>query len=226
MPAIGLKGEPLTVTGRVKLICDGRYRHRGPASRRHADGLGPSVVLDTSRVEIAVISRHVEPNDINCLLSLGIDPTQKRFLMLKSRVHWRAGFKPMAKAVVECAGTGVCTSDYSQLRFHKVRRPIYPPGPDQRVERAAARQTAKAPGRQESGNRRCVCVLRQPADSPWRSLGVLAFLAVLRSRRRLVSPERPPADIALRKKVAFSVCSAVSRLRASRCDAPENMPGR
>ena len=32
----------------------------------------------------------------------------------------------MAKAVVDCAGIGVCTSDYGQLRCEKVRRPIYP----------------------------------------------------------------------------------------------------
>ena len=88
--------------------------------------MGPSVVLDTGRVEIALISRHVEPNDINCLLSLGIDPMQKRYVMLKSRIHWRAGLGSMAKAVVECAGIGVCTSDYSQLTFKNVRRPIYP----------------------------------------------------------------------------------------------------
>jgi microcystin degradation protein MlrC len=46
--------------------------------------------------------------------------------MLKSRIHWRAGLGKLAKAVVECAGVGVSTSDYSQLRFNKVRRPIYP----------------------------------------------------------------------------------------------------
>jgi adenosylmethionine-8-amino-7-oxononanoate aminotransferase len=32
----------------------------------------------------------------------------------------------LAKAVVDCAGVGVCTSDYDQLQFTKVRRPIYP----------------------------------------------------------------------------------------------------
>lgn len=126
MPAIGLKGEPLTITGRVKLISEGRYRNRGPMATGVPVDLGPTVVLDTGKVEIVVISRHVEPNDVNCFLALGIDPTQKRYLMLKSRVHWRAGFRDIAKSVVECAGVGVCTSDYSQLRFAKVRRPIYP----------------------------------------------------------------------------------------------------
>jgi microcystin degradation protein MlrC len=32
----------------------------------------------------------------------------------------------LAHAVVECAGTGVCTSDYAMLAFRRVRRPIYP----------------------------------------------------------------------------------------------------
>jgi microcystin degradation protein MlrC len=126
MPAIGRKGEPRSVTGRVKLISDGRYRNRGPMSTGVLMDMGPTVMLDTGKVEIVVISRHVEPNDLGCLLSLGIDPTTKRYLMLKSRVHWRAGFKPIAKAVIECAGTGVCTSDYGQLAFKNVRRPIYP----------------------------------------------------------------------------------------------------
>jgi hypothetical protein len=31
--------------------------------------------------------------------------------------------------VVECNGTGVCTSDYDALKFRHVRRPIYPLDP-------------------------------------------------------------------------------------------------
>ena len=46
--------------------------------------------------------------------------------MLKSRIHWRAGLRHLAADVIECAGVGVCTSDYDQLTFKNVRRPIYP----------------------------------------------------------------------------------------------------
>ena len=126
MPAIGLAGEPLEVTGRVRLISDGRFRNLGPAATGIEMNLGPTVVLDTGRVEIVVISRHHEPNDLNCFLSLGIDPRARRFLLLKSRIHYRAGFSDIAREVIECAGTGVCTSDYDMLDFRKVRRPIYP----------------------------------------------------------------------------------------------------
>jgi microcystin degradation protein MlrC len=126
MTAIPGESPPLIVTGRVKTISNGRYKNRGPMARGVAMDMGTAVVLDTGAVEIALISRHVEPSDLNCLLGLGIDPLQKRYVMLKSRIHWRAGLGPMAKAVVECAGVGVCTSDYSQLRFSRVRRPIFP----------------------------------------------------------------------------------------------------
>ncbi len=126
MPSIDRQGEPQTVTGKVKLISDGQYRNLGPASKGILMDMGPTVVLDTGKVEIVVISRHQEPNDLGCFLSLGIDPRTKKYLMLKSRIHYRAGFAPIAADVIECAGTGVCTSDYSILDFKNVRRPIYP----------------------------------------------------------------------------------------------------
>lgn len=126
MPSIGLRGAPREVTGRVRVIADGRYRNEGPALKGVQMDMGPTVVLDTGNVEVVVITRQQEPNDLACLKSVGIDPGRKRFLMLKSRVHYGAGFAGLAKAVIECAGTGVCTSDYSALRFEKVRRPIFP----------------------------------------------------------------------------------------------------
>ncbi len=126
MPSIGKAGEPREVIGKVKLISDGLYRNLGPASAGLLMDMGPTVVLDTGKVDIVVISRQQEPNDKNAFLSLGIDPARKKYLMLKSRVHYRAGFRDIAKEVIECAGTGVCTSDYDQLTFENVRRPIYP----------------------------------------------------------------------------------------------------
>src|SRR5712692_9867868 len=117
MPAIPGESPPLTVSGTVKTISNGRFRNKGPMGRGVLTDMGPSAVIDTGRVEVALISRHVEPSDLNCFYALGIDPLQKRFLMLKSRIHWRAGLGTMARAVVECAGMGVCTSDYSQLTF-------------------------------------------------------------------------------------------------------------
>ena len=130
MPALGLQGRPREVSGNVRSIVPGLYRNEGPMARGELADMGPAAVLDTGKVEIAVISRHVEPHDIAAFRTLGIDPEKKRYLMLKSRVHWRAGLGPIAKAVVECAGEGVCTSDYATLNFRRVRRPVFPLDPE------------------------------------------------------------------------------------------------
>jgi microcystin degradation protein MlrC len=126
MPALAEQSAPLEITGRVKLLSDGEFPATVAMSRGLTLQMGPTAVLAAGSVDIVVVSRHVEPFDPGCLRAVGIEPTARRYLMLKSRIHYRVGFRDMARAVVECAGRGVCTSDYAQLRFDHVRRPIYP----------------------------------------------------------------------------------------------------
>ena len=126
MPALARQSRPLELTGRVKLISEGRYKATVPMSRGLTMNMGTTAVLSVGSVDIVVVSRHVEPFDPGCFRSLGIEPTERRYLMLKSRIHYRTGFKPLVKEVVECAGLGVCTSDYSEVTFEHVRRPIFP----------------------------------------------------------------------------------------------------
>lgn len=126
MPALSRQSAPLTVTGRVKLLCDGEFPATVAMSRGLTMQMGTTAVLSTGKVDIVVVSRHIEPFDPGCFRAVGIDPASRRYLMLKSRIHYRVGFRDLARAVVECAGRGVCTSDYGELTFEKVRRPIYP----------------------------------------------------------------------------------------------------
>ncbi|MDE0758170.1 MAG: M81 family metallopeptidase [Pseudomonadales bacterium] len=126
MPALAEQSAPLELTGRVKLISDGLFPATVAMARGLTMNMGKTVVFTTGKVDIVIISRHIEPFDPGCFKSLGIDPGSRRYLMLKSRIHYRVGFMPIVKKVVECAGLGVCTSDYSELTFRQVRRPIYP----------------------------------------------------------------------------------------------------
>jgi len=126
MPALSRQSQPLELTGRVKLISDGRFKATVAMGRGLTMNMGTTAVLSLGSIDVVVVSRHVEPYDPGCFRSLGIEPTDRRFLMLKSRIHYRTGFKALVKEVVECAGLGVCTSDYSEVTFENVRRPIYP----------------------------------------------------------------------------------------------------
>ncbi len=126
MPALKQQSKPLAVKGRVTRISDGIFPATVPMSRGLNMNMGITAVLSTGSVDIVVISRHIEPFDPGCFASLGIDLDRRRFLMLKSRIHYRVGFRDRVSHTVECAGRGVCTSDYSEIEFHHVRRPIFP----------------------------------------------------------------------------------------------------
>ena len=126
MPSIGAPATPLTLTGRVRRISDGQYILRGPMGAGGRARNGPTVLIESGGVQIVVMSLYQEPFDLECFHSLGIDPMRMRFVVIKSRVHWRAGLGDLAREVVECAGVGVTTSDYSILKFERVRRPVFP----------------------------------------------------------------------------------------------------
>lgn len=126
MPSIGEVGEPLEITGVVKILTNGEWTVRGPMYTGVKVYMGPTAVLDTGNMEIVVVSNHHEPWDQGVFTSVGIQPEYKRYLVLKSRIHYRAGFAPIAKATLTLDGKGVTTSDNNLLDYHNVRRPIYP----------------------------------------------------------------------------------------------------
>jgi microcystin degradation protein MlrC len=126
MPSVGLTGKPLVVTGKVRTLTDGEWTIRGPMYTGTKVHMGPTAVLDTGKMQIVVTSLSHEPWDAGVFRSVGIEPTEQRYLLLKSRIHYRAGFEKMGKATLTLDGEGVTTSDNSKLTFTRLRRPIYP----------------------------------------------------------------------------------------------------
>jgi microcystin degradation protein MlrC len=126
MPLMPVQSSPLTVTGTVQTISSGTFTLKGGLTPGLRVFMGPTVVLNTGKIELILLSRHIEPTAQEMLTNLGITPAAKKFIAIKSRVHFRADMGRAAREIVECAGVGACTSDYNQLKFHNVRRPIFP----------------------------------------------------------------------------------------------------
>ena len=101
-----------------------------PMGRGTTTDMGQTGVLEipsgAGSVSVVVISRNVEPSDPGCFRSVGIEPTQMRYLILKSRIHYRAGFSDISAVDIPCNGVGVTSSDNTLFTFEHVRRPIHP----------------------------------------------------------------------------------------------------
>jgi len=126
-PTLTEQPAPLRLTGTVGATGDGMLTVTGPVFTGTLVNMGPSVRFDADcGVQIVVTSRRIEPYDLGVFRSLGIEPADKRYLVLKSRIQYKPTFVPIARGVVECDGVGVASSDYSLFRFQRLRRPIYP----------------------------------------------------------------------------------------------------
>ena len=135
MPAMGLKGKPLRVTGKVKAITDGSFIVTGPMATGTTVRMGRTAVLDTGKMQIVVSERRTEPFDLGVFTHCGIDPRRKKYVLIKSRQHFRAGFEPIARHIVMCDGDGCTASDLKLFKYEKVKRPLYPFDLDMRLGR-------------------------------------------------------------------------------------------
>ena len=132
MPQLDLKGQSLHLTGTVYKTASGRWTVKGPMYTGVSVNTGPTAVLATGGMKIVVTSLHHEPWDASILFENGIDPLSCKYILLKSRIHYRAGFQPIQPdltAHFTLDGTGVTTSDNSAITYTHLRRPIYPLDP-------------------------------------------------------------------------------------------------
>jgi microcystin degradation protein MlrC len=126
-----LHGAPLEVTGKVVRLSDGRFRHTGPMSGGVEYHLGPTAVLaldgaEGGQVEAIVTTHRYQPTDLNVFRSQGIEPTAKQIVAVKSSVHFRAAFGPIAAEVIEVDTPGLTNPRLDGLPYRRLNRPIYP----------------------------------------------------------------------------------------------------
>lgn len=121
-----LHGDPIDIEGRVRLIYDGRYIYKGPMSRGARGDIGTSAVIRVDGVDVIVCSKRVQTRDPEVFRSAGIDPFDNDVLAVKSAVHFRAGFKELAKAIIIADGPGLTSLDLTRFPYTRIRRPMWP----------------------------------------------------------------------------------------------------
>jgi microcystin degradation protein MlrC len=92
--------------------------------------LGPTAVLDVDDVKVILISHRWQTLDPEMIRFVGIDPLEEKIVVVKSTIHYRAAFEPIARQIVEVDAPGLSSSNLGRFRFERVRRPIFPLDPD------------------------------------------------------------------------------------------------
>jgi microcystin degradation protein MlrC len=129
--------EPVQVKGRVKVLSDGVFTLKGPMSTGSLANMGTTAVIDVNGISVVVTEARDAPiPDPTLYRSVGVEPTDKKIVVIKQKHHWRAAYEPIAKRIISVH----CPTDYSvstyasidpltgkpSWPYKKVKRPIWP----------------------------------------------------------------------------------------------------
>jgi microcystin degradation protein MlrC len=120
----GFPGEtPLAARFTIERLGDGRFTGTGPFYRGSRFDLGPMALVRTGTAQIVIASRKQQAADAEMFRHVGAEPADARVLVLKSSVHFRADFGPLASRVALVEAPGPNVADPAKLPFTRL-----PPG--------------------------------------------------------------------------------------------------
>ncbi|WP_119303252.1 M81 family metallopeptidase [Dongia deserti] len=120
----GAGNTPYEGTFTVEALGDGNFPATGPFYRGNRMQLGPMAVLKKDGVRVVLCSRKQQCADQAMLRHVGIEPSAQKILALKSSVHFRADFQPIAEEILIVAAPGTNPVDNRDLPYKRIRKGI------------------------------------------------------------------------------------------------------
>ena len=88
--------------------------------------LGDCAAVKIGGVEVVLITNRTQALGLELFRNVGIEPTERKMVVVKSTNHFMAAFGPIAKKVLYIDSDGPIPRDYRKIPYAKVQRPIWP----------------------------------------------------------------------------------------------------
>lgn len=119
--------SPFTGEFTVEQLGDGRFTCTGPMFKGFRMNLGPMALLRSRAApgaRVVLASRKCQAADQEMFRHLGVEPRASRIVALKSSVHFRADFEPIAKEVLVVKAPGPALADPAEFKWTKLRKGV------------------------------------------------------------------------------------------------------
>ena len=121
-----MSGDPLDLTVTVTGIIKDMKQYWPQTEGDLEMPCGDSVALHCQGIDIIVNSKRGQVFSPTVFSNFGIDPGQKRLLVVKSTQHFYAGFAPIADEIIYMAGPGAIAPLFKQIPYQRVDMNKYP----------------------------------------------------------------------------------------------------
>jgi microcystin degradation protein MlrC len=119
-------GDPLDVTVTVRGVVPDLVQ-RWPQSTGYVEvPCGETVWLDVDGIDVVVGSVRQQVLSLDVFTAFGIDPRERRVIVVKSANHFQAAYAPLASAVIYMSTEGALTFDFPSLPYRHLDREKFP----------------------------------------------------------------------------------------------------
>ena len=119
-------GEPITVTGRVATLTDGRFRYQGGIYDNVEGNLGPTAVLAIDGIQVLITTYGTYDWRDEQYRSVGLDPATAKFVVAKNPMNYRLAYGGLSRAVFILDTLGPTPPTIRHARFTQLQRPYFP----------------------------------------------------------------------------------------------------
>jgi len=116
-------GDPVDVHARVMKVEKNATQTFGEGN---VIGIGDAVVVRANGIDIILNTTRRQIYGVDCLTNVGIDPTQKRIIVVKSSQHFYASFAPIAAEVLYCVAPGALTMNIKDIPHRRIDKNKWP----------------------------------------------------------------------------------------------------
>jgi microcystin degradation protein MlrC len=115
------------IDARAKVLALGRdITIQFGGQRKGTNPIGDAAALQIGDVTVIVNTKRSQCHSLDCFTKLGIDPSTKKVVVVKSMQHFHAAYAPIASEVIYVAAPGALVPDWALLPYTKADKTQWP----------------------------------------------------------------------------------------------------
>ncbi|MEZ4726686.1 MAG: M81 family metallopeptidase [Caldilineaceae bacterium] len=123
-------GQPITVTGQVMTLTDGRFHYQGGIYDGVDGNMGPTAMLAMGAIRVLITTYGTYDWRDEQYRAVELDPATAKFVVAKNPMNYRLAYGALANAIYILDTPGPTPPTIRHAKFTQLQRPFFPLDPE------------------------------------------------------------------------------------------------
>ena len=117
-----MSGDPVDMDAKIIGLAENPTQY----AQGQDHSLGHCAAVEAKGIQIVLNSIRQQTFTPECFTKLGIDPKEKKLLVVKSHQHFHETFSPFSADIIYATAPGTVGKNFAEIPFQNITRPVWP----------------------------------------------------------------------------------------------------